>query len=144
VHGARYRPAQQRDRRIEPLAGGVEEHDERRAESAEPHTLEQQVDHVRAEHGDGGCGPCTGPHGNRRPFAVCEEQALEALVRPAPQVVRVRVERVDAVCREEHPASGPHDASQLPHRRRRIRYVLEHLEAEHDVEAAAVHGNRID
>ena len=54
------------------------------------------------------------------------------------------MKRIDAVGREEHAAARTHGTPQLAHCRGGIRHVLEHLEAEHDVEARVRDGHRVD
>ena len=130
--------------RSRPSPGGVQADDERHGEEARMRTLCEEVDSVRYEHRDRGCGPGTGPHRNGRPFGICSEQTLEARARPAPEIVRVRVEGIDAVRREQHPAARLHDPPQLAHRRCGLRHVLENLQAEHDVEARVLDGDRVD
>jgi len=68
----------------------------------------------------------------------------ETFMRPPPEVVRIRVKGIDAVRREEHTAAGLDHAAELLHGRCRIGYVLEHLQAEDNVEACVFDRDRLD
>ena len=69
---------------------------------------------------------------------------FEPLLRPAPEIDRVRVERPDAVSRRERVAAGLEHARDLPERLSGVARVLEHLGAEHDVERRVVDLERLD
>ncbi len=68
----------------------------------------------------------------------------EPVMGPAPVVLRVGVKGIDPVRREEHAAAGLDDTAELPHRRCRVGHVLQHLQAEHDVEARVLDRDRVD
>src|SRR3954453_23968267 len=102
------------------------------------HALREEGDSMVREHRSRGGGTGAGRDGNRRPFGICTEETLESLMRPAPEILGIRVKRVDTVGRQKDAAAGPPDAMQLTDRLGRVGHVLEHLEAQDDVEACSV------
>ena len=79
--------------------------------------------------------PPEGSTSSSTPVGIRREEPPQPLVRPAPVVDRRGVVPLDSVRRGEHAAPGSGDATKLAHGLRRVVAVLEHLRAEHEVEA---------
>ena len=95
------------------------------------------------DHSEAGGRAGRGRHPNRTPVDVVPEQLLEPRVGPAPVVGGRRVVGHHAVRRDEHAAAGGGDAGELRHGRGRVVAVLEHLDAEDDVEARVLERQRL-
>ena len=113
-------------------------------ESADVGAARGEVDVDVEQHRDAGGRAGRGRNGHGGPFAIVGENLPQTGVCPAPVVDGRRVVHLRSVGREEQPAAGGDDAKELAHRERRVVRVLEHLIAEHDVEAAVLDRERLD